>query len=37
VESWPDVAKRVGLAEDEFAAMDAAIGHRRDALATLLA
>ncbi|MEV8359999.1 HipA domain-containing protein [Microbacterium sp. NPDC076895] len=36
VESWPDVAKRVGLAEDEFAAMDAAIGHRRDALATLL-
>ena len=37
VGSWPDVAKRVGLAEDEFAAMDAAIGHRRDALATLLA
>jgi len=37
VESWPDVAKRVGLAEDEFAAMDAAIGHRRDALAALLA
>ena len=37
VESWPDVARRVGLAEDEFAAMDAAIGHRRDALAALLA
>lgn len=36
VESWPDVARRVGLAEDEFAAMDAAIGHRRDALATML-
>ena len=36
VESWPEVAKRVGLAEEEFGAMDAAIGHRRDALATLL-
>lgn len=36
VETWPDVARRVGLAEAEFAVMDAAIGHRRDALAALL-
>lgn len=36
VESWPEVARRVGLADDQFAAMDAAIGHRRDALAALL-
>ncbi|QPE04952.1 HipA domain-containing protein [Microbacterium schleiferi] len=36
VESWPEVARRVGLAESEFAAMDAAIGHRRDGLRALL-
>ena len=36
VESWPEVARRVGLAEGEFAAMEAAIGHRRDSLRALL-
>lgn len=36
VDSWPEAARRVGLAEEEFAAMDAAIGHRRDALAALV-
>lgn len=36
VDAWPEVARRVGLAEAEFAAMDAAIGRRREALAALL-
>lgn len=37
VQAWPEVARHRGLPEAEFETMDAAIGHRHDALAELLA